>query len=143
MIKKRNALLIPLAITVLLAAFSGIGMAQGDKEGVKIFKRAGFGNILTDAIGKTLYYSKKDSPDKSICSDIDRCTEKWEVFCYNTGEIIISEELKASDFRSFRRPDGQEHLTYKGKPLYRYNGDEMPGDTKGHGLDNIWFIVKP
>ena len=28
-----------------------------------------------------------------------------------------------------------------GKPLYFYSGDAKPGDVKGQGFNNVWYIA--
>ena len=44
------------------------------------------------------------------------------------------------------RSDGGTQLTYAGHPLYRYAGDQSPGDTNGQGLTQFgggWDVVSP
>lgn len=41
------------------------------------------------------------------------------------------------------RADGSAQVTYAGHPLYRYSGDDVPGDTNGHGFNDVWFLVSP
>jgi predicted lipoprotein with Yx(FWY)xxD motif len=33
-------------------------------------------------------------------------------------------------------------VTYGGKPLYHFAGDTAAGDTKGQGLNGLWFVVR-
>ena len=35
------------------------------------------------------------------------------------------------------RSDGTTQLTYAGHPLYRFAGDQKPGDTNGQGLQSF------
>jgi predicted lipoprotein with Yx(FWY)xxD motif len=39
------------------------------------------------------------------------------------------------------RQDGRQQVTYQGMPLYRYAADRAPGDMRGQGLGNVWFVV--
>jgi uncharacterized protein YgiB involved in biofilm formation len=55
--------------------------------------------------------------------------------------VVVSPPLASSDFSSFTRTDGIKQATYKGRPLYFYNADTKPGDTKGQGVNNVWFIA--
>jgi hypothetical protein len=44
------------------------------------------------------------------------------------------------------RSDGKPQVTYNGHPLYRYQGDQKPGDTNGQGLTAFgasWFALSP
>lgn len=140
---KKNSLLglIALIIAVSFLPFADIS-AQDGKETVSIATKKGLGSYLVGSNGRTLYYFKNDSPDKSACTGA--CAERWPVYCYTLNEIAVGKGLKKSDFGSFHRKDNdQDQLTYKGKPLYRFEDDKEPGDTKGHKVKNLWFLVKP
>jgi hypothetical protein len=39
------------------------------------------------------------------------------------------------------RPDGTTQVTYKGHPLYYYQGDTAPGTDKGQGVGGTWFVL--
>ena len=39
------------------------------------------------------------------------------------------------------REDGSAQVTYNGRPVYYYAGDEKPGDTNGHEVGGVWFAV--
>ena len=41
------------------------------------------------------------------------------------------------------RADGSMQVVYAGSPLYYYVADTAPGDTKGQGIGDVWFIAKP
>jgi hypothetical protein len=48
------------------------------------------------------------------------------------------------DWTVVTRDDGSKQWAYKGKPLYSFAKDKMPGDTTGNGfLNNAWHIAKP
>ena len=36
-----------------------------------------------------------------------------------------------------------KRTTYKGWPLYYFSSDVNPGDFKGEGVNNVWFVAKP
>ena len=78
------------------------------------------------------------------------------------GEIVLVPEARAADLRHARgvhgnregdgivgelgvtkRDDGTFQVAYDGMPLYFWVNDEAPGDTTGHEVNDVWFIVAP
>lgn len=42
------------------------------------------------------------------------------------------------------RDDGTRQWAYKGRPLYRFYGDQKRGDTIGDGMSrNMWHVARP
>lgn len=99
------------------------------------------GTFLVDGEGMTLYRFADDDPGSGSSACYDTCAERWPVFF--ADEIRVPEGLEETDFQGFRREDGTAQTTYKGWPLYRYFDDRLPGDVKGQGLGDIWFVVNP
>ncbi|MFD0447742.1 hypothetical protein ACFQ10_43930 [Streptomyces indonesiensis] len=44
---------------------------------------------------------------------------------------------------SVTRADGTKQLTLAGWPVYRFAGDNKPGDTKGQGVGGTWNALAP
>lgn len=97
------------------------------------------GSYFTDAKGMALYTFKKDTPEKSACAG--DCVTRWPL--YHEEKVGATGELKASDFATITREDGKKQTTYKGAPLYYFSEDKAPGETKGHGFKEVWFLAKP
>jgi predicted lipoprotein with Yx(FWY)xxD motif len=97
------------------------------------------GKILVDSAGKTLYYFAKDTPASGASACSDQCTAVWPVFYVDT--VTVSSPLVASDFSSVTRTDGKKQTTYRGLPLYYYQPDVGPGDMRGEGFANVWFVA--
>ena len=57
--------------------------------------------------------------------------------------MAAKDGLKAADFGTITRADGQKQTTYKGMPLYYFGGDKAPGDTIGQGAKDVWYVVNP
>jgi predicted lipoprotein with Yx(FWY)xxD motif len=93
---------------------------------------------LTDANGMTLYYFTKDTTGQSVCTG--GCADKWPIFY--TPDISVPPALNASDFGTITRSDGQKETTYLGWPLYYWFQDKNPGDMKGEGVGNVWYILE-
>lgn len=115
------------------------GVALADHHAVKVSKKDGVGSFLVDTKGMTLYYFKKDSPGKSACEG--DCVAKWPL--YFRESVAAKDGLKAEDFATITRADGQKQTTYKGMPLYYFAGDKNPGDTTGQGVKDVWYVVNP
>jgi predicted lipoprotein with Yx(FWY)xxD motif len=96
-------------------------------------------SYLVDGNGLTLYYNSNDSPGVSTVTGA--LLQTWPPFY--TANITVSPSLKASDFGTITRSDGQKQSTFKGYPLYNYYLDTVPGSTLGQGIGGIWFIINP
>lgn len=130
------------AVLFAMCAFLSLalaGVASADDHAIKLSEKDGVGKFLTDAKGMTLYVFRKDSPGKSACAG--PCVEKWPL--YSRGKVAVPEGVNAGDFGTITRQDGKAQSTYKGWPLYYFAGDKAPGDVKGQGLGNAWFVVNP
>jgi predicted lipoprotein with Yx(FWY)xxD motif len=113
--------------------------ALADHHAVKVAKNEKLGSYLADEKGMTLYVFKKDSPGKSACAG--DCVAKWPL--YYRDSVAVSGSLKAGDFATITREDGQKQTTYKGLPLYYFAADKAPGDTNGQGVKDVWYVVAP
>jgi len=99
------------------------------------------GNVLADTNGRTLYYFITDVPHSGASTCYGTCAVIWPVF--STDNVIVPASLSAADFSSITRTDGTKETTYRGWPLYYYQSDSGPGDTKGEGVLNVWYVARP
>ena len=88
---------------------------------------------LTDNNGMTLYTFDKDSVDNSNC--YGSCAKKWPPFVATEGV-----ELKKG-WGVIERKDGIKQLTFNGKPLYTWIGDQKVGDATGDGVGGVWHVA--
>jgi predicted lipoprotein with Yx(FWY)xxD motif len=102
------------------------------------------GPIVVDARGRTLYYFTQDKPRRALCtSDYLNCTTAWPPLMTAgrpRGQTGVKTRLIGSLDRT--KPTGSQ-VTYNHHPLYRYIDDEQPGDLKGQGLYDYWYVVSP
>ncbi len=98
-----------------------------------------FGQYLVDQEGNTLYFFSQDVSGTSLCTD--GCSGAWPVFQQDV--TTVGEGLDPADFDTIAREGGAEQSTYKGWPLYRFQGDSQPGEINGDGQNGQWFIAKP
>ena len=97
------------------------------KNNVLLSSNATFGDILTDSLGKTLYFFSVDANGNSGCTG--GCLTNWPIFYKDS--LRLANGLQDSDFNTITRSDGQKQTTYKGWPLYYFAGDANAGEVNG------------
>lgn len=97
------------------------------------------GPILTDQDGWVLYLYTRDEPGVSNC--YDQCAVNWPPLLV-TGPPAGAAGLPGTLDVTIRR-DGTQQVTYNGMPLYYWINDTQPGDTTGHEVGGVWFVVSP
>jgi predicted lipoprotein with Yx(FWY)xxD motif len=124
--------------TAFVACLGLAFAALADHHTVKVAKDGKLGSFLTDAKGMTLYIFKKDSPGKSACAG--PCVDKWPL--YYREKVGLTGDLKADDFGTITRDDGKKQTTYKKMPLYYFAGDKAANETKGQGVNEVWYVAQ-
>jgi predicted lipoprotein with Yx(FWY)xxD motif len=97
------------------------------------------GVALTDADGFTLYGFTNDGDGHPTCNDA--CADAWPPLLVD-GDTL-PEGLDAAVFSVVSRDDGSHQLKAGKWPLYRFAGDDEPGQTNGQGSGDVWFVVNP
>jgi len=97
------------------------------------------GDILADAEGMTLYLFTTDSDGESAC--YDSCADAWPPLTLD-GEPTAGDGVTAS-LGTTERDDGSTQVTAAGHPLYYFASDEEPGDAKGQGVNDAWYVLAP
>ena len=133
----------PLYLFSFFAAFimlSGLTLAGVDETfGVKIMEKELLGNFLADGKGLSLYSFSKDKKNVSNCTE--GCAVNWPPFYVDPAAVPGGGD--PNDFSAITRADNRQQTTYKGMPLYYFKNDKYPGDTFGHGIGGVWFLVTP
>jgi predicted lipoprotein with Yx(FWY)xxD motif len=99
------------------------------------------GKILVDSQGRTLYVFQRDSGTKSMCTGA--CASNWPPLQAN-GKPTVAGGAMPSLVGTTKRSDGTTQVTYNGHPVYRYAGDQKPGDTNGQGQNafgGLWYAL--
>ena len=110
---------------------------------VDVANNSGLGKILVDSQGRTLYLFEKDKGTMSACSGA--CASAWPPYT-TSGKATAGPGATASLVGTAARSGGQRQVTYNGRPLYRYAGDQSAGDANGQGLDQFgaeWYVLSP
>ncbi len=97
------------------------------------------GRIVADTEGRTLYIFTADRDGSSTC--YEECAAAWPPLTVNGSPS--GDGLEGSKLGTTQRKDGAQQVTFAGQPLYYYAPDTAPGDTKGQGAQDVWFVTSP
>lgn len=97
------------------------------------------GQVQTDGTGLTLYGLTDDTDGVSTCNG--GCAEAWPPVLVTGPDLPAG--LDPSVYSVVPRDDGTFQLRAGVFPLYRFAGDEAPGDTNGQGSGGVWFAAAP
>jgi predicted lipoprotein with Yx(FWY)xxD motif len=97
-----------------------------------------YGTYLTNSTGYTLYIDTSDVANSGTSSCTASCANVWPPFY--PANLTIQPGFNATWFGIINRTGGKSmQVTYKGQPLYFYNGDSKPGAITGNGAGT--FVV--
>ncbi len=127
-----------LIVSALFAAFAATALTPASAEdyasgAIKTMK-SDKGEILTDAMGMSLYTFDKDASGVSNCNG--DCAKKWPPVTAPAGAKADGELSLVT------RKDGSQQWAFKGMPLYLWQGDKKPGDVSGDGVGGVWHLAK-
>ena len=134
--------LILLVVAVTAFSLASATMASEQAGSTLTAKSSRFGTVLFDSRGFVLYAFTKDQR-RSACSG--RCAQKWPPYLVRHG-IRAGAGVKSSLVATIRRADGSRQVTYAGRPLYFYVGDQRPGQIlcqNASEFGGLWLIVRP
>jgi predicted lipoprotein with Yx(FWY)xxD motif len=87
--------------------------------------------VLTNNAGHTLYSLSAETKGRFICTG--DCLGTWR-------PLVVAAGTKPSGpakLATIKRPDGRTQVTFKGRPLYSFNGDSKPGEANGEGFKDV------
>jgi predicted lipoprotein with Yx(FWY)xxD motif len=127
------------------ASTYGAGQSTSSQASAPVvgLRASALGQTLVDGSGNTLYLFAADRSGRSECSGA--CAAVWPPYL-GTGTPQAETGVAAGMLSTIPRGDGGMQVTYGGHPLYRYAGDQRPGDITGQGLDQYgakWYVVAP
>lgn len=93
--------------------------------------------LYVDAQGMTLYTYDRDSHFQSTCNG--QCAKTWP-------PLPARSEHNHGSWAIMTRSDGGKQWAYRGKPVYTFAQDKVPGDAKGDNLgpkgSHLWHVIK-
>jgi predicted lipoprotein with Yx(FWY)xxD motif len=110
---------------------------------VSLGSATGLGEILVDSEGHPLYAFSGDGGGTPTCEGA--CAKAWPPLLDETGEPQPSNGTAAARLGTVERADGSTQVTYAGRPLYTFAGDQQPGQANGNGqsaFGGTWTALK-
>jgi predicted lipoprotein with Yx(FWY)xxD motif len=108
------------------------GAAGQTKRVAKEAENATLGKtILVTTKGRTLYSLSAESNGRFICTG--GCLSIWR-------PLLVPAAVKPTGpvkLGTIERPDGRTQVTFKGRPLYSFSGDNKAGDANGEGIKDV------
>ena len=122
------------AVAVPTALAGGSKTVVGEATAPSLHK-----TVLTNIKGMTLYSLSVEKNGKFICTG--SCTSTWL-------PLVVAAGTKPKGpvaLGTIRRPEGKIQVTFKGLPLYTFDGDSRKGDARGEGFKDVgtWHAVTP
>lgn len=133
----RIVLLTVAALALVVA--SEATAAQSSKRVVKEMENATLGQtVLTTLKGKTLYSLSVETKGRFTCTGT--CLSSWT-------PLLVPKGVKPKGpvkLGTVKRPNDKTQVTFKGLPLYSFNGDVKPGEANGEGIKDVgtWHAAK-
>jgi predicted lipoprotein with Yx(FWY)xxD motif len=140
--RARNLVAVALAAVVALSAVAvpmalagGSKTVAGEATAPSLHKK-----VLTNTKGLTLYTLSGETKGKFICSTSE-CLKAWPPLLVKPGTTPKG-PVKLG---TVKNPEGKTQVTYKGMPIYTFEGDSKKGEANGEGLKDVgvWHAVTP
>ncbi len=130
------------------SASAASGSAPSPASGVTVRTAtvSGFGSVLVDGSGRTLYMLSSESGGKLTCTVANGCTQYWQELDLASGATAATATGGALSSK-LGTETGATGLvvTYSGWPLYTYTGDGSKGQANGEGLTSFggtWYVLR-
>lgn len=133
------------ALAIATLAFPAVAApSQGATSSKRVAKQAQNATlgktILTTLGGRTLYTLSAETGGTFICKR--SCLATWHPL-YVAAGVKPTGPVKLG---TIKRPDnGRRQVTFRGRPLYTFDGDEEKGDANGEGFKDVgtWHAAAP
>jgi predicted lipoprotein with Yx(FWY)xxD motif len=118
---------------------SAIGGGTSSTAGVILgsISSPSFGVVLTGPNGMTLYTHTGDTATSSSCTG--SCATAWPPLETNGQPTALAGVT--GQLGTLTRPDGGTQVTYRGLPLYYWQGDTKAGDATGNGVEGFSIVT--
>ena len=137
-----SARLVLVALVAALAAVAPAGAGTPAKVSLTVAS-SDYGRIVFDGRGFVLYAFTADRRGRSNCSGA--CAKAWPPYVVK-GAVRAGPGTKQRLLGTIRRADGSRQLTYAGRPLYYYVGEDRPHLVLCQNVrefGGLWLVVRP
>lgn len=152
--KPMAVLLAVLLLSMLVVSSAAVGGGAVPSAGtvVKVaFNKKLKKAIVVDGSGRTVYMFTADTSGTANCTvALDPiCPKLWPPVKAQ-GAPVAGKGIIASKLGTTKRTDGRIQVTYNRHPLYYFSGccgqgpgDRKPGDVRGQGYFQVWYVLSP
>jgi predicted lipoprotein with Yx(FWY)xxD motif len=137
----RNVIALILAAALAISAMAvPMALAKGSKTVVGEASAPSLHKtVLTNTKGLTLYSLSVEKNGKFICTG--SCTSTWIPLVVAAG----TKPKGPVKLGTIKRPEGKIQVTFKGLPLYTFDGDSKKGQANGEGFKDVgtWHAATP
>jgi predicted lipoprotein with Yx(FWY)xxD motif len=120
---------------------SSMSTSSGSAAGLVISSAniAGFGTVLVNSSGRTIYILSSEKGGKITCTDANGCTKVWPDTSLPAGvkSATAGPGVNASLLGTVKGADGELYVTYGGYPLYTFARDTASGQVNGEGITSF------
>lgn len=107
---------------------------------------AGYGMVLVDGHGRTLYMLTSERGGKITCNVATACTEVWPDIELPAGVTAAQpgSGIDKSLLGTVKDKSGHLRVTYGGWPLYTFSRDKATGQAAGEGINSFggtWYVL--
>ncbi len=93
------------------------------------------GYVLADSEGMTIYAGDASTMRAKAECAMSTCGGRWKP----VAAALLANPT--GDFTLLDRDDGVKQWAYKGKPLFTFGGDQIPGDAHGQAVDRKYQVA--
>jgi predicted lipoprotein with Yx(FWY)xxD motif len=125
---------------------SNAGASTSSAVTVSAKSVSGFGTVLVNQKGQTLYMLTSEKGGKITCTASNGCLRAWPEINLASGTTAAKagSGVQASLLGTVKGGAGKTEVTYNGWPLYTFIGDSSAGTAKGQGISNFggtWYVL--
>lgn len=107
---------------------------------------AGFGTVVVDGRGRTVYVLTSANQKNVPCTDATGCTKYWPDLPLPAGTTAAKagSGIEASMLGATKLSDGETYPTYNGWLMYEFSGDTAAGQAKGQLVQSFggtWEVL--
>ncbi|MHB1234815.1 MAG: COG4315 family predicted lipoprotein [Microbacteriaceae bacterium] len=99
------------------------------------------GKIVVDGKGMTAYFFDKDKAGSGTSACTGQCAALWPAITAASGTPSVTGIT--GTVGTITGVAGGKQITINGRPIYTYAKDTAPGETKGQGVNGVWYVISP